>query len=199
VFETHLSVDGETFHPPTQDGLHDFILKAATDKWEEKEREFTPELCRRIEREIKLRMIDTHWKDHLLNMDHLKEGVGFEGYAQKDPLVVYQKKGFEMFSQMIFTIKEATLERFFHIHFSKEEAEERQQIFRAPVMPQRIQMRHDEASAPAPAPDGAIDPTRPPPVAPVSATIRRQGEKVGRNDPCPCGSGKKFKKCHGIG
>ncbi|MFH1263114.1 MAG: preprotein translocase subunit SecA [Pseudomonadota bacterium] len=200
IFDTQLPVDATTLVPKTQEGLRDVVLQTVLKKWEEKEQEFSPELTRRIERELKLRMIDMHWKDHLLNMDHLKEGVGFEGYAQKDPLVVYQKKGFEMFSQMIFTIKEATLERFFHIHLSKESTEERPSIFRTPVMPQKIQMKHDEApgaiSAAPPSAPGQFDPNRPVGPSTVS-TFRRQGEKVGRNDPCPCGSGKKYKKCHG--
>ncbi len=195
-FEIALPVSAKTLAPRTQEGLRDALLAAVIARHEEKEREFGSELTRRIEREIKLRTIDTLWKDHLLNMDHLKDAVGFEGYAQKDPLVVYQKKGFEMFSEMIYATKELTVERYFHIQLAKEEVEERQQIFRAPAQ-QNMVMSHGAAPAmgQSAANDGG-EPQSQRQVA-VAGTMRRQGEKVGRNDPCPCGSGKKYKKCHG--
>ena len=93
VFNAPLKVRAETLAPKTPEGLRDVLLDEAMDRYRKKEEELSTDLTRRIEREVKLRTIDTLWKDHLLSMDHLREGVGFEGYAQKDPVLVYQKKG----------------------------------------------------------------------------------------------------------
>jgi preprotein translocase subunit SecA len=194
VFDQKISLDATTLVPRTQEGLRDSLLGIVSAQYEEKEKEFGPELARRIEREVKLRTIDTLWKDHLLNMDHLKEGVGFEGYAQKDPLVVYKQKGFELFSEMMYASKEATIERFFHIRVQREEAEEREQLFKSPRPMARMSMSHGAA----PAMQNPSGPAEPQPQAPAIGTVRHaDGAKVGRNDPCPCGSGKKYKKCHG--
>ncbi|MFH1018235.1 MAG: preprotein translocase subunit SecA [Pseudomonadota bacterium] len=193
VCDVKVPVDAKTLAPRTQEGLRDALLDAAIARYEQKEHEFGDDLARRIEREVKLRTIDTLWKDHLLNMDHLKEGVGFEGYAQKDPLVVYKKKGFELFSEMMYATKEACLERMFHIRIEPAEGTERLRIFRAPRPMAQYSMSH--ASAPtATSPDGEGQQQK---QVAVEGTFRRQGDKVGRNDPCPCGSGKKYKKCHG--
>jgi len=197
VFDASAPVEASTLSPKNQHGLQDVLLAASVARYEEKEREFGPEFARRIEREVKLRTIDTFWKDHLLNMDQLKEGVGFEGYAQKDPLVVYKKKGFEMFSEMVFTIKEATLERLMHIRIEQEDVEEREELFRKPRPMQNYSMSRGQMPGAA-SPKGQVgapgDPQR---KTAVAGTIRRDGDKVGRNDPCPCGSGKKYKRCHG--
>ncbi|HLG20821.1 MAG TPA: preprotein translocase subunit SecA [Bdellovibrionota bacterium] len=195
VFGIKMTVDAATLSPRTQEGLRDALLAAIKARHEEREREFGAEFARLLEREIKLRMIDTFWKDHLLNMDHLKEGVGFEGYAQKDPLVVYRKKGFELFSEMIYSTKEATLERLFHVQLAQREPQEALKIFR-PRRQQQISLSHPEAAGTAAVAQAQENPQAQKQVA-VAGTIRRQGEKVGRNDPCPCGSGKKYKKCHG--
>jgi preprotein translocase subunit SecA len=124
---------------------------------------------------VLLQVIDHHWKDHLLGMDQLRDGIGLRGYGQKDPLVEYKREGFDMFSAMMDRIKLDSLDRLFHIQAVRSETP--QPALRAP---QRMRMslnRGEEPAAPRPA--------------------QRQHEKVGRNEPCPCGSGKKFKKCHG--
>ena len=165
-----------------QDELHDFILETVNNIYQNKEKEFSAPLLRIVEREIKLRTIDYLWKDHLLNMDHLREGVGFEGYAQKDPLLVYQKKGFDLFAEMIAQTKENTLERIFKIQIAKEE-QQRDRMFPTPRRQQNFSMGRGA---------GGQQQSKQ-----QIATVKREGEKVGRNDPCPCGSGKKYKKCHG--
>jgi len=129
----------------------------------------------RLQKYILLQAIDTHWKDHLLSMDHLKEGIGLRGYAQENPLVVYKKEGFEMFLSMRDRVEEDVLNKLFLIQLVKEE--EARELER-PSKQTRMVLSHG---------------TRKEDKGPV----RREGPRVGRNDPCPCGSGKKYKKCCG--
>jgi len=196
VFGLDLRIDAETLSPRTQEGLYETLVKEAFEAYQRKESEIGAEVSRVIEREIKLRTIDTLWKDHLLNMDHLKEGVGFEGYAQKDPLVVYRKKAFELFDEMIYTMKENTIQRFFHVQFSQESPVAAEGFIQSRRQ-QRMQMGRGDAPAQEKPAEKSPAPAAAP--QPVVATVRRNTEKVGRNDPCPCGSGKKFKVCHGKG
>ncbi len=144
--------------------------------YEAKEAEIGAELMRRLEKIFMLQAVDHQWKDHLLAMDHLKEGIGLRGYGQKDPLIEYKKEGFEMFEEMKQRIVESTVENLFRVRAAKteEQAIERRQ------RRQLAQLNFVGAGASAPA------------LQPVHV-----GSKVGRNDPCPCGSGKKYKKCHG--
>jgi len=123
---------------------------------------------------ISLQSIDTHWKDHLLGMDHLKEGIGLRGYGQKDPVREYQKEGYDLFMDMIQRIKEDTLEKLCIVQIQREEEVEE---IREQSRQDYIMNRGEDIAAPT--------------------TVRRKNEKVGRNDLCPCGSGKKYKKCCG--
>jgi preprotein translocase subunit SecA len=140
------------------------------------------EQMRQLERMILLQMVDTHWKEHLLNMDHLKEGIGLRGYGQKNPLDEYKKEGFNLFLAMIETVKEQTVGTLMRVQIVNDdevarlEAEQRRQ-------------REKELEMAKAAGAGAAENE--------SKTIRRKQEKVGRNAPCPCGSGKKYKKCCG--
>jgi preprotein translocase subunit SecA len=127
-----------------------------------------------LKKVIMLQSIDNHWKDHLLAMDHLKEGIGLRGYGQRDPIREYQKEGYELFMAMVNGIKGDTIEKLCMVRLSSEE--EPQQIVARPRQ-DFVMSRGEDTAAPAP--------------------VRREGEKVGRNDPCPCGSGKKYKKCCG--
>ncbi len=164
-----------------QDEFRDRVQQLCLDIYRRREKELGPAVFHYYEKVIHLQAIDQHWKDHLLNMDHLREGVGFEGYAQRDPLQVYQRKGFEYFSAMMFDIKVSTLEMLFRIRPPEEEEEEEEDFFEKMMeRKRRVQMKmsrgdHDKKQE----------------------TVRRQGKKIGRNDPCPCGSGKKYKKCCG--
>ncbi|NPU84584.1 MAG: preprotein translocase subunit SecA [Syntrophaceae bacterium] len=139
-----------------------------------KEAEFGTELMEYLLRVIMLNAIDTQWKDHLLAMDHLKEGIGLRGYGQKDPVREYQKEGYDMFMEMIERIKMDSLEKLCMVRIQREDEVE------------RIQRRQEQEYVMSRGGDGA-----------AAAPVKRTGEKVGRNDPCPCGSGKKYKKCCG--
>ena len=125
-----------------------------------------------------LQTIDAQWKDHLLSIDHLKEGIGLRGYGQKDPLIEYKKEGFEMFEEMKLRIVESTVENLFRIRAAARE--QSQEI-------ERKQKRQVANLTFAGAGDAAA----------AAAQPVHVGQKVGRNDPCPCGSGLKYKKCHG--
>jgi preprotein translocase subunit SecA len=146
--------------------------------YEDKEKRFGEAMLRQLEKIIMLQTIDSLWKDHLLNMDHLKEGIGLRGYGQKNPLQEYQKEGFDMFEDMIHRVQEDVVQKLFTVELARETAA--QEIEIQQPRPQRMVLSHGDE-----------------PVAARPATARREGDKVGRNDPCPCGSGKKYKRCHG--
>ncbi len=146
--------------------------------YEEKEREIGSELMRHLEKVFMLQAVDHQWKDHLLAMDHLKEGIGLRGYGQKDPLIEYKKEGFEMFEEMKMRIVESTVENLFRI---KAAAKEQGQEIERRQRRQLASLSFAGAGA----------------AAPKAAEPVHVGQKVGRNDPCPCGSGLKYKKCHG--
>jgi preprotein translocase subunit SecA len=201
------------------DQLSDAVAEAVIQKYSDKEKQLTPDLLRWLERRIILDVVDSQWKDHLLSLDHLKEGIGLRGYGQKDPLVEFKKEAFILFEDMMARIDNETIRYLFNVQVQMEGA----------VPP-------DGAPQPRPAPRAAARPF----AAAASAAARvadepvqqlpsfaremerkqqrqekemhyqagaaqaeppkpvRAGAKVGRNDPCPCGSGKKYKKCHGV-
>jgi preprotein translocase subunit SecA len=129
-----------------------------------------------------LQSIDFHWKDHLLAIDQLKEGIGLRGYGQRDPLIEYQKEAYQMFLEMLDRIKKDTVEKLFAVQMAKEEqAVENVKLERK----QTFVMSRGEAA------QGGGGKTE----SGKGVTVRRDGKKVGRNDPCPCGSGKKYKRC----
>jgi preprotein translocase subunit SecA len=159
---------------PDLDSLREGLAMTLKGAYERKEKDLGPDFLRYLEKRVLLDMIDSLWKEHLLNMDHLKEGIGLRGYGQKDPLVEYKKEGFAMFMDMVNRIKSDTLERLFRVQVVRQEAAMEAGTRR---MPQRITLnRGDAEEAKKPA---------------------KAENKAGRNDPCPCGSGKKYKKCHG--
>jgi preprotein translocase subunit SecA len=195
--------------------LLDAIVEAVKNCYAEREKQFSPELLRWLERRIILDVVDTQWKDHLLSLDHLKEGIGLRGYGQKDPLVEFKKEAFVLFEDMMARIDNETIRYLFHVQI--QQAAPPQQVRQAPPPPRQI---HSAAAAVASAAARAEEaPARLPDFAralerkqerqqkdlqyqtgPAQAEAPkpvRAGAKVGRNDPCPCGSGKKYKKCHG--
>ena len=155
--------------------LHNAIMESVKSCYAIKEEGIDPNMMRQLEKMIMLQVIDNLWKDHLLGMDHLKDGVGLRGYAQKNPLTEYKKEGFEMFSKMMHQIREGVTEYLFKVQI--EEGSE----FSAEQSQSGNMVEHRGASS---------EESKP-------STVRRDDKKVGRNDPCHCGSGKKFKKCHG--
>ncbi|HEY3197587.1 MAG TPA: preprotein translocase subunit SecA [Nitrospirales bacterium] len=160
------------------DALHEELLKKIEEAYKKKEQELGAELLRFLEKRVMLVTIDSLWKDHLLGIDSLREGIGLRGYGQKDPLIEYKREAFEMFAGMMDRMKRDVLEHLFRVQVVQGEAP------RPPMEPQRplhLTLNRGE--------DVADDNG--------SKTVRRV-DKVGRNDPCPCGSGKKYKKCHGV-
>ena len=148
-------------------------------KYDEKETQLTPDVMRWHERMILLQVVDSQWKYHLLSMDDLKEGIGLRGYGQKDPLVEYKKESYQMFQAMMNRIDEEVLRYLFLMQPVQEEEKVREI--------ERRQRKQQEEMILSGAEDGS----------PAVKTVVRTAEKVGRNQPCPCGSGKKYKKCHG--
>jgi preprotein translocase subunit SecA len=158
--------------------LSDVLVERVKQRYAEKEKLFGEQMMRWLERRIILDIVDTQWKDHLLTLDHLKEGIGLRGYGQKDPLVEFKKEAFILFEDMMGRIDTETVRYLFLVQPARPEDEAREIERR-----QRRQQQEMQYQA------GAAQAAEPKPV--------RTGAKVGRNDPCPCGSGKKYKKCHG--
>jgi preprotein translocase subunit SecA len=145
-------------------------------------------VLRRYEQWLYLQAIDQQWKDHLLSMDHLRQGIGLRGYGQKDPKQEYKKEGYEMFVQMTWRVKSAVVGNVLRLQLVRQESAE--EIEQKRLAAQRRAMQRITESK-ADAGDGDEKPR------PKQETVVRTQPKVGRNDPCPCGSGKKYKKCHG--
>jgi preprotein translocase subunit SecA len=158
-----------------RDALLEELRTQIAQAYERKEQELSSDLMRYLEKMMLLQVIDHHWKDHLLGMDHLRDGIGLRGYGQKDPLIEYKREGFDMFSSMMDRIKSDVLDRLFRVQAVRGEEPPPPPVAAPP--PRMILNRGEEPAA--------------------SPAVQRHADKVGRNDPCPCGSGKKYKKCHG--
>jgi preprotein translocase subunit SecA len=174
IFGLQPNLTVESLEDVDREGLRESLLELAQQRYEAREQEFSEPIMRDLENYILLQTVDALWKDHLLNMDHLKEGIGLRSYGQQDPLVAYKREGHEMFQEMISRVKEETLQKLFHIQIQREE--------------QLREMRAEQEDQPM---------FYGPAEAPPKQQAVRKDAKVGRNDPCPCGSGKKYKKCHG--
>lgn len=250
TFSIPTQIEEKDIHPFNDKGLHQLILKLCEEAYTKKERDIGEEPFREIEKMILLTTIDSLWKDHLLAMDHLREGIGLRGYGQKDPLVEYKKEGYRFFEMMMNQITGDVVRKVFAVQMgqltgSEEEFEDEDAFFeklmRSGHGPRQMQYNVDESGelVPnegfAPLPGGAPSNGNPfpsqglPPelaqslegvdLSQLSPAERAQLQqmqqmmqrgpakplqkiesgipKVGRNDPCPCGSGKKYKKCHG--
>jgi len=174
----------------TADGIRDRCVDEARKAYEKKVGEIGEELMRGVEKQIMLRQLDFHWKEHLAGMDHLRQGIGLRSYAQKNPKQEYKREAFEMFGAMLEQVKHDTISILMRIRIQSEsdldEMAERRQKAEA------MKFQHAEASALG---GGSTSGSQDQPEQP--ATFVRDGRKIGRNEPCPCGSGKKFKQCHG--
>ncbi|MBD0327353.1 MAG: SEC-C domain-containing protein, partial [Pyrinomonadaceae bacterium] len=155
-------------------------------KYAEKEAQVGVEAMRTYERIIMLNIIDAQWKDHLLSIDHLKQGIGLVGYGQKDPLVEYKKQSFDLFQEMLDRIDQHTIRSLFNLQVVSEQAPEQLQQRRPPRRPSSLTFTGPNQSAAAAGEEAG-----------KVKTITRDQPKVGPNKPCPCGSGKKYKKCCG--
>ena len=162
----------------SHDELKDALAKATSARYDEKEKTFGEDVMRWLERRIILDIVDTQWKDHLLSLDHLKEGIGLRGYAQKDPIVEFKKEAFTLFEEMMDRIDTETVRYLFLMQPARPEDEARELERKQRRQEQQMQLLAGAAQSEAPKPV-------------------RTGAKIGRNDPCPCGSGKKYKKCCG--
>jgi preprotein translocase subunit SecA len=180
VFGFRLEVPEADRHRMTPVALGELVREGARESYRRQEAENGPEVMRYLEKMFTLSTVDALWKDHLLSMDHLKEGIGLRGYAQKDPLKEYQREGFDLFTDLVYRMKEETLRRLYHVRVRREENEEPAKVVAAHVpKPRKMAYSHGDGSQ-------GVTPTR-----------HAAHEKIGRNDPCPCGSGKKYKKCCG--
>ena len=159
--------------------IEEALIAKAHEKYDQKETLIGSPPMRYHERMLMLQIVDSHWKDHLLAMDHLKEGIGLRGYGQRDPLVEYKKESYTLFEDLMGRIEEDTL-RFLFLLQPVEEKKQAEQIERKRRRAEFVLSQQNNGG------DGA------------SRQVKRDTPKIGRNDPCPCGSGKKFKKCHGV-
>ncbi|MBT8365040.1 MAG: preprotein translocase subunit SecA, partial [Deltaproteobacteria bacterium] len=166
--------DEQTLDGLNRDGLSQMIYEAAGKFYDQREAVIGSEDFRHLERLVMLQTVDNLWKDHLLSMDHLKEGIGLRGYAQQNPLIVYKKEGYEMFQDMIGRVKEETLGILYRIQIA---GPQKMDEYRQPKQQQLAFSGGGEPQQKKPA--------------------KRAAKKIGRNAPCPCGSGKKYKKCCG--
>jgi preprotein translocase subunit SecA len=170
--------------------LEEAILESFRRSYDAREAEVGAEMMRQIERLILLDRIDHHWMEHLQNIDYVRDGIGFRGYAGRDPVVEFQKEGFELFESMLGRIDEEVAQYIFRVQIQ--------------MMTPAQAEAYDEAQRAAEEGKGKPAPATPAQSAALNrfqraakAAAQSQFPKVGRNDPCPCGSGKKYKLCHG--
>ena len=179
-FNFRLETSEEEQKNCTPEDLVDLVCERVLQVYEAKEQAFTPPVMRYLEKVILLQTMDALWKDHLLSMDHMKEGIGLRGYAQRNPLQEYKKEAFAMFEELLQRLQVDVVEKLFTVQIARQE--DAQRIEQPRRVPQRqILTSHGQTAV------AQAQPTQ----------VKRDAPKVGRNDPCPCGSGKKYKKCHG--
>ena len=183
-----VDLDDSVVDKKSHDDVFEEILEKVKIAYKNKEDSISEGAMRHLEKAIMLEMIDSKWKDHLRNMDELRKGIGLRAYGQRDPLVEYQHEGYDMFMIMIDSIKEEAIEFIFRVQPITEEKEKG--VFER----SRQELIHREKFA-FEAGAGRKEPPRLPESKPVPQ--HRNAAKIGRNDPCPCGSGKKYKKCCG--
>jgi preprotein translocase subunit SecA len=183
-----LDVDVEKIDIPemASEEVTEAIWEKLKVKYAKKEEQIGVEAMRTYERIIMLNIIDAQWKDHLLSLDHLKQGIGLVGYGQKDPLVEYKKQSFDLFQEMLDRIDTSTIRSLFNLQVVSEEPPEALRQRRMPRRPSPMTFTGPNQGASAAGEEAG-----------KTKTVVRDQPKVGRNEPCPCGSGKKYKKCHG--
>ncbi|NNC56616.1 MAG: preprotein translocase subunit SecA [Woeseiaceae bacterium] len=176
----------------TAEAICERCIDEARVAYEERVKDIGDELMRRVEKQVMLRQLDHHWKEHLAGMDHLRQGIGLRSYAQKNPKQEYKREAFEMFGAMLEQVKHDTISILSRIRIQGED--DLEEMAKRRKAAEAMKFQHAEATAlgTASSPDAGQG------AAPAAALpFVRGSRKVGRNEPCPCGSGKKFKQCHG--
>jgi preprotein translocase subunit SecA len=186
IYDFDADAEGIDIPNLTSAEITDAIWEKLKVKYAGKEQQIGPEAMRTYERIIMLNIIDAQWKDHLLSLDHLKQGIGLVGYGQKDPLVEYKKQSFDMFQEMLDRIDTSTIRSLFNLQVVAEEPPEALRQRRLPRRSTQMTFTGPNQGATAAGEEAG-----------KVKTVVRDQPKVGRNEPCPCGSGKKYKKCHG--
>ena len=187
-FRFRLDLPDEDRGDLSSEQIQERVVGNVADAYTRRESELGEEVIRHLERAITLQSIDQHWKDHLLAMDHLKEGIGMRAYGQRNPLQEYQREGFDMFAGMLERFESDVVEKMFSVRIVDESDVDRlEERRRREESQQQITAAHASAAQPQQA-QQAQQPVQ---------QVKRSAAKVGRNDVCPCGSGKKYKKCHG--
>ena len=175
------------------EGIERRVQEAMAAHFDGKEAQIGGETMRLLEKHVMLTVLDKSWKEHLARMDYLRQGIHLRGYAQKQPKQEYKTEAFELFSQMLENVKREVVTLLARVRIRSEEeiaAAEAEERARAEAQARQMQFQHAEAGG-----YGADEEAEQ--VQAAARSLQREGPKVGRNDPCPCGSGRKFKHCHG--
>jgi preprotein translocase subunit SecA len=205
TYPIQLDFDAMDRESLTVEGLTEEVLADARARYAEREREVGAETLRQVERRVILTIVDRIWREHLYEMDHLREGIGLRGIGQRDPLVEYQREAYDAFSVLMSRVKEESVGYFFNFPVENLQAQpaRRQERDRGPDNA-RLRLSSAASSQVSPSVAAAQAPPAGTPGASAAAAARQttqgtvvKGDRVGRNDPCPCGSGRKYKKCHG--
>jgi preprotein translocase subunit SecA len=189
TFQTHANLTERDIAPLTGEGLKKVLTDIAQKAYAYKETQYSPEMIRQVEKMVLLGTIDHLWKDHLLAMDHMRDGIGLQGYGQKDPLVEYKKQGFRFFEMMMAQITGDVVRKMFAVQISANSPEELEEDLEGESI-EESRTQSQPVPQKLPSAKEALSGMKP---LPVGIDL----SKVGRNDECPCNSGKKFKKCHG--
>ncbi|MGH8122071.1 MAG: SEC-C metal-binding domain-containing protein, partial [Rudaea sp.] len=192
----------ESQHDLGADALREHTIGEVDRFFREKETQYGSEIMRAAEKFFLLQVLDQHWKEHLASMDYLRQGIYLRGYAQKQPKQEYKSEAFLLFQSMLERVKAEVIQRLAQIRIRSEaEVTELEEQQRRDQERRALEFQHAEAAALAqpaqPAAGAAPDHADSAPRPPVQMPVQRDQPKIGRNDPCPCGSGKKYKQCHG--
>ena len=174
-----------------EEALRERLCNEIQAAYDAKSEQVGPDM-RKIEKQIMLQVLDTLWKEHLSTMDHLRQGIHLRAYAQKNPKQEYKRESFALFEELLSGLKYEVIKFLSHVQIQRQdEAALIEQARREEAEREKLAFQHASASALPPAEDAQPQPTAAP------QPIKRLEPKIGRNDPCPCGSGKKYKQCHG--
>jgi preprotein translocase subunit SecA len=203
-------------HDIAEAGLRERVVNAVEDGYQAKVASVGAPVMRHLEKAVMLQELDRHWRDHLAAMDYLRQGIHLRAYAQKNPKQEYKREAFELFGALLDRIKHDTISLLSRLQVRTEAEIEEQERERERQMARRLQLQHatpqSVIASDSAIEDGAVaaglsgghraltqaEPRQPGPLAGGgNETVVREGRKIGRNEPCPCGSGKKYKQCHG--